>query len=151
MEDKKKNNGGRPTKYKEEFVEQGKFLTKKGATDAELAQFFKVKEQTINNWKDDHPEFFESIKAGKEFYDNGQVENALLQRALGYSHEDVHISNFRGDITITDIIKHYPPDTRALELWLTNRDSNRWQNKKHLEITKPLDDSDIDEILDADD
>ena len=56
---------GRPTNYKKEYDEQAYKLCLLGATDKEMADFFNVKEQTINNWKKNHPSFFESIKRGK--------------------------------------------------------------------------------------
>lgn len=116
-----------PTKYKEEFKEQVKKLCKLGATDIEIADFFNVSEKTINNWKKEYPEFLQSIREGKEHHDNERAESALLSRALGYSHDDVHITSYQGEITETPIVKHYPPDTKALEMWLTNRNPERWK------------------------
>jgi len=46
------------------------------------------------------------------------IYTALYKRAIGYSHPDVHISNYQGEITITDIIKHYPPETQAAREYL---------------------------------
>ena len=54
--------GGRPSKYKKEYAEQAYKFCLLGATDARLGEFFGVSEQTINAWKDAHPEFLESIK-----------------------------------------------------------------------------------------
>ncbi|WP_445366188.1 hypothetical protein ACJJJB_10210 [Microbulbifer sp. ANSA001] len=51
--------------YREEFAEKTEKLCKLGLTDKELGEFFEVTEQTINNWKNKHSEFFESIKRGK--------------------------------------------------------------------------------------
>lgn len=41
------------------------------------------------------------------------IYNALYKRSMGYSHPDVHISNYQGVITVTKITKHYPPETQA--------------------------------------
>lgn len=57
------------------------------------------------------------------------VAESLYKRALGYSHPDVHISNFQGMITVTDIVKHYPPDTGAAFIWLKNRQPHKWKDK----------------------
>ncbi len=57
---------GRPTRYKAEYTEQAFKLCLLGATDANLADFFEVSEKTINTWKDAHPEFLQSLKAGKD-------------------------------------------------------------------------------------
>ena len=56
---------GRPTDYKPEYIDQAFRLCLLGATDKEMANFWGVEESTINNWKLAHPEFLESIKAGK--------------------------------------------------------------------------------------
>src|ERR1051325_6581857 len=81
---------GRPTEYKPEYCVQVEKLCKLGATDKELADFFDVTEQTINNWKSEHDEFFESIKRGKVLAD-AEVANKLYHRAIGYSHDAVKI------------------------------------------------------------
>lgn len=47
----------RPSKFTDAMPEQARFLAEKGCTDAEIAAFFKVTEQTVNNWKIAHPEF----------------------------------------------------------------------------------------------
>ncbi|MCG8643425.1 MAG: hypothetical protein MI862_27100 [Desulfobacterales bacterium] len=46
-------------------------------------------------------------RSGKQ---RANVLGALYKRAVGYSHPDVHISVYQGDVIITDITKHYPPD-----------------------------------------
>ncbi len=119
---------GRPSKYKPEYCEQAAKLCALGATDREVADFFKVTEQTINNWKTAFPEFFESLKLAKEEADK-RVEKSLYRRALGYSHDGVHISNFQGAITKTPIVEHYPPDTTACIFWLKNRKPEEWRDK----------------------
>jgi hypothetical protein len=117
---------GRPSKYRPEFAEQARKLSMLGLTDAEMAIFFEVKEQTINNWKNDYPEFFDSLKAGKGLAD-AEVVASLYQRALGYSHPEDDIRSIGGDIVITPTIKHYPPDTTACIFWLKNRQPSKWR------------------------
>lgn len=118
----------RPSKFTDEMTVQARFLAEKGCTDAEIASFFKVTEQTVNNWKISHPEFFESLKLGKEVADQ-KVERSLFERATGFSHPDTHISNFQGDITVTPLVKHYAPDTTACIFWLKNRKPAEWRDK----------------------
>lgn len=127
---------GRPTDYKEEYNLQAEKLCKLGATDKELADFFGVTEQTINNWKNEHEQFFESLKKGKELAD-AEVADKLYKRATGYSHEDVDIKMYEGGIIETPLVKHYPPDTTAAIFWLKNRQPVKWRDKQvqELEIT----------------
>lgn len=112
--------GGRPTKYQVRYAKEALKLCKLGALDRELCEFFEVSEPTLNLWKIEHPEFSKALKVGKAEPDE-RVKRSLYQRACGYSHPDVHISNFQGAITVTPIIKHYPPDTTACIFWLKNR------------------------------
>lgn len=123
---------GQPTKYKPEYNVQVKVLTEKGFTDKEIAKVFSVKEQTINNWKIAYPLFFESLKAGKVIADQ-KVVQSLYERALGYSHPEVHITNYQGKITKTQIIKHYPPDPTSMIFWLKNRVPDEWRDKQSIE------------------
>ncbi|WP_300485812.1 hypothetical protein [Methylobacter sp.] len=47
----KKHPGGRPTAYKPEYAEQAYNYSLLGATDKQLAEFFRVSVRTINAWK----------------------------------------------------------------------------------------------------
>lgn len=125
---------GRPTDYREEYNLQAEKFCKLGATDKDLADLFDVTETTINNWKIDFPAFFESIKKGKAIAD-AEVAEKLFQRATGYSHPDVDIKAFEGQIIVTDIVKHYPPDTTAAIFWLKNRKSSQWRDKQEIDQT----------------
>ncbi len=120
---------GQPTKYKPEFCEQAAKLCKLGATDRELADFFGVRESTLNNWKVAHPEFMEALKRGKDESDN-RVEQSLYRRALGYSHDAVKILMTKdGDVYREEYVEHYPPDTVACIFWLKNRRPDAWRDK----------------------
>lgn len=129
--------GGRPTKYKPEYVEQGKKLAQLGATDAEMADFFQVAISTLALWKVQHQEFSDALKLGKDVADK-RVEEALYNRALGYSHEETDIRVVDGVITETPMIKHYAPDTTAAIFWLKNRKPTEWRDKQEIEISGSL-------------
>lgn len=118
----------RPSRYKAEYAEQAEKLCRLGATDRELADFFGVTEQTVNNWKRDHPEFFESLKRGKVLAD-AEVADKLFKRATGYSHPAVKIFNDQGTPLEVPYTEHYPPDTTAAIFWLKNRQKDKWRDK----------------------
>lgn len=125
--------GGRPSKYKPEFVEQARKLCLLGATDRELADFFGVTDVTLNTWKLRHPEFLESLKLGKEAAD-ARVEKSLYHRARGYSHDAVKILMTKdGDVYREEYVEHYPPDTTACIFWLKNRKTADWRDKQEVE------------------
>jgi len=123
---------GRPTKYKPEYSEQTYKLCLLGATDIELADFFDVAESTIHLWKIEHPDFSESIKRGKVQAD-ATVAESLYKRANGYEHPEVDIKMYEGQIIMTDITKHYPPDTAACFIWLKNRRTADWRDKQEIQ------------------
>jgi hypothetical protein len=120
---------GRPTSYREEYAEQVLKLCRLGATDRELANFFAVSEQTINAWKDAHPEFLESLKAGKAKAD-AEVADKLFRRATGYSHEAVKIFMPSGasEPVYAAYTEHYAPDPTSCIFWLKNRRPDLWRD-----------------------
>jgi hypothetical protein len=126
------NKGGRPTKYKEEYNEQAEKLCKLGATDQELADFFEVDVSTINNWKIDYPQFFESIKKGKILADSNVAER-LYQRALGFEHDSEEIKVADGAVIRVPTRKIYPPDPTAAIFWLKNRQPEKWRDKQEVQ------------------
>lgn len=138
---------GRPTEYRPEYCTQVEKLCKLGATDKEIADFFEVTEQTINNWKSEHDEFFESIKKGKIIAD-ANVADRLYQRAMGYTHDAVKIFPSGGEAEdkegnkvkgplIVPYQEHYPPDTVAAIFWLKNRQKDKWRDKQEVDVRTP--------------
>lgn len=128
---------GRPSKIHSIDLKEITFCAAKGYTDKQFAKIFGVTEQTINNWKNDYPVFFESLKDGKLLAD-AKVEASLYQRACGYSHPEVHITNYLGKIKCTPIIKHYPPDPTSMIFWLKNRKKDEWRDKHEIDVNNYL-------------
>ena len=126
--------GGQPTKYKVSYNEDVYKLCLLNSTDKQIADILNISEATLNNWKQEHPKFLESIKEGKEKADS-TIAESLYNRAKGYSHEDTHISNYKGEITTTEITKHYPPDTAAAFIWLKNRRPEKWRDKTEVKYS----------------
>jgi len=120
--------GGRPSSYKPEYCIQAKKLCDLGAIDKQLADFFEVSTQTLNAWKEKHPEFLASLKDSKAHFD-ARIERSLAERALGYSHMEDKIFNNSGEALIVSTMKHYPPDTTACIFWLKNRMRSEWCDK----------------------
>lgn len=126
---------GRPSKYADvkQRLDEVRKLAERGWTDAEMADFFEVTEQTWNNWKGAHPEFFEALKEWKASAD-ARVERSLYERAVGYSHHEDKIFNDSGEAMIVPTRKHYPPDTTAAIFWLKNRKKDEWRDKHEVEV-----------------
>lgn len=119
---------GRPTDFRDKYIEQAYKLALLGATDADLADFFEVTETTINNWKIEHPLFFESLKAGKQEAD-ANVAKSLYNRALGYDIEEEKVFNANGSPLIVKTKKHYPADPTSIIYWLKNRQPKKWRDR----------------------
>lgn len=121
---------GAPTKYSRAFNKQATKLCLLGATDKDLADFFEVTEQTINNWKREHPSFFESIKKGKVVADMN-VGERLYTRAMGYRYKEVTKEKGKnGKLVVTkEITKEQPPDPASIFFYLKNRKPKQWRDK----------------------
>lgn len=160
------NEGGRPTLYKEEYNNIAYVLCLRGATDAELADAFDVDERTINNWKEAHEEFFQSIKKGKSYAD-AVIAQSLYERAKGCVvkvQQAIKLTtkeqavNKDGEptrgftqterIEIVALENEIPPDTTAAIFWLKNRQPKEWRDKQEIATTvtveQPLFDLDDD-------
>ena len=123
---------GRPSKYRPEFDELAYKFCLLGATDERLAQLLEVSQRTIDAWKQEYPDFAEALRRGKAIAD-AEVAQSLYRRATGFSHPDVHVSNYQGEITVTPLTKHYPPDVTACIFWLKNRERGNWRNSENAE------------------
>ena len=118
---------GRPSRYKKEYAEQARKLCLLGYKDTQLADFFEIQESTLNNWKKKHPEFMESLKAGKDLADV-EVADTLYNRALGkVKVSEDKISN-SGELIKTE--RELAPDVTSMIFWLKNRQPELWRDKK---------------------
>lgn len=134
-EGEQKNPVGRPTLYKPEYAQQVYELALLGLTDVEMARVFNVDERTLNNWKQNHPEFFQSMLDGKDSAD-AKVAAKLFQRAIGYEHRAVKIvaDAKTGADHQVQYTERYPPDTTAAIFWLKNRQKAKWRDKTEQEV-----------------
>lgn len=125
---------GRPTAYLPAYAEQARRLAMLGLTDVEMAEFFGVSERTLNTWKKAHPDFLQSLKAGKIEADT-HVAAGLYQSAIG-GHivtETREQEAPDGSITRTTETKQVPPNVTAQVFWLKNRQPARWRDKQEIQ------------------
>jgi hypothetical protein len=118
---------GRPSKWDPRFVQQAFSLALLGLDDAEMAAVLGVSERTLNTWKHKHPEFLQSLKAGKDRAD-AQVAVSLYRRATGYEWEEealVRVQRNQPPVIMT-VKRKVPPDTTAAIFWLKNRQRRHW-------------------------
>jgi hypothetical protein len=100
--------------------------------------FFGICLQTLNTWKQVHPEFLDSMNRGKIIAD-AEVADKLYHRACGYSHEAVKIFMPAGapEPVYAPYTEHYPPDTMAATRWLGNRQRRLWSERTEVAVTGP--------------
>jgi hypothetical protein len=132
---------GRPSVYDtEQHPRLARELTGKGWTLADLAEAFDVARSTIQEWQANHTEFAVAIRLGREDATD-KVERALFERATGYSHKEEKLLVVGGGqgmgaaVERHETVAHYPPDTKAAQLWLNNLRADRWKDKQHVEMT----------------
>ena len=135
MAKKKKEKGerGRPTKFNEFYEALILRLASIGLTEDQLAAAVDVTKATLWRWKKERPEFFENLIRSKRNA-NRTVEASLYQAATGYSHpEDKIFMTKTGVIKVVPTVKYYPPDVKAIKMWLINRDPEKWRDRSEVE------------------
>lgn len=103
-----------------------------GLIDEQIAENAGITPSTLYEWKKKYPDISEAIKKGKEVVDI-QVENALLKRALGYSHKETKTEETADGDKVTVTVKEVVPDTTAQIFWLKNRRPDKWRDKQDIE------------------
>lgn len=124
---------GRPTGYKPEYTEIAKSLCLRGFTDEEIADTFSITVRTLYRWRAKYPDFCQSMVTGKDSPDD-RVERSLYQRAIGYSYDAEKVTKL-GEVVTYKV--HVPPDPTSLKFWLMNRRSDKWRERKELEVGRP--------------
>lgn len=124
---KKKHAGGRPSKYPTIDLKEVEKLAGFGLIDTQIADFLDISEKTINVYKKT-PKFLQALKRGK-VKANLVVEKSLFHRANGYSHKELYITQYKGQIITEEIVKHYPPDPTSMIFWLKNRKREQWADR----------------------
>jgi len=133
-----KNKGGRPTKFKEDYIRQAYVACNtSGMTDLQLADLFGVTEKTIYNWKAEQPEFLQAIKKGKDEFDCKTAEESLKKLIEGYDYQEAKvITDGEGKVIRKEMTKkHVSPNPGSLCFFLKNRNPSRWRDMKAIELT----------------
>jgi hypothetical protein len=126
--------GGRPTSYQDRYAEDARKLCELGATDIDLADFFKVSDRTIYRWAAQHEAFCQALKAGKAVADE-RVERSLYHKAVGYTFDSEKVFQHQGAIVRAKTREHVAPDTTAAIFWLKNRKQAEWRDISRTELT----------------
>lgn len=128
----KKGAGGRPSKYTARFhVPLAKRLTLLGQTIVQIAEAFEVAEDTIYEWRKQHPQFSEAITCARAEAD-AQVAEAMFNSALGKWVKETKTRVMKGKngdevIEETTTKRFINPDVGAQKHWLHNRQNTLWK------------------------
>ncbi len=97
-----------------------------GATNEELAAFFNVNPDTIQQWLIEKPSFRKQVNRGREAAD-ARVARALYSRAVGVTVKKERAFLVRGEVKTLKLKEELPPDVNAAALWLSNRQRSKWR------------------------
>ena len=133
---KKKNLGGRPTKWKPEFMEQGKELVLSGFTHVKLAKFFKITTETLYQWIKENREFSDTLGKARDDYQTGKVEKSLHRRANGFRYtERIREPDESGKmVVVRETSRMALPETPAIIFVLKNRKGERWKDRTEVDV-----------------
>lgn len=115
----KEKKKGRPTKYNPDTHDDKAYdCAVSGMIDTEIAKELGIHVSTLYEWIHKHDGLRESVEKGKKSADR-RVKEALYKRAIGYFDET-------GEF--------HPPDVRAQQYWLNNRDPDKWRNNHNVNL-----------------
>lgn len=121
------------THVESRFVEIEDWL-RNGATEKEVAKRLGIAYSTFREYKKAHTALSALLKNTRAYVD-GEVENTLLKRALGYDVEEVTQEIYPDQSKhIKKVARHIPPDITAMIFWLKNRRPEKWRDKPKDEI-----------------
>lgn len=97
---------------------------------------------TLSKWRRQSPELDKALTITEDLVD-GQVEGALLRRALGYDYFEETWApdpDTGREVLTKKVRKHVPADVKAIAMWLFNRRGDAW---RAMQPQLPADDGDI--------
>lgn len=132
---------GRPTKLTDEKIELAIKLRERGFSIAEIATSLGVTEQILylkNSEWEKLRQRLNLIKSKQELERISKVEKSLFKRSIGYKTKEVREmfdeqGNKTGKIITT---KEVPPDVKAQQFFLINRDPDNWKSAPESEMTE---------------
>lgn len=123
---------GRPTAYRPGYAKIIGQMCEDGATDQEVADFFRISLSTLFAWKHAQPELQETMLPAKAKADD-RVTRSLYHRAVGYERDDVKIFMAAGEPVLVPYRQYFPPDVDAAFKWLKNRRPKEWRDVQQIE------------------
>jgi hypothetical protein len=133
-------------RYRPNFADLARKYALLGCQDEKIAELLGVTQAMFARWVAMFPEFAGMLVEGRQLAD-AEVAQALYQSAVGYSHTAVKFwlskaKDAEGNETVEVIEKvyteHFPPNVKAAETWLFNRQPDHWRNSTHQTVEGSL-------------
>lgn len=105
-----------------------------GLTDIEISGALDISEDTFYAWKRKYPAFSEGVNEGK-LYADAEIANSVYNRARGMTVKSTKAVALRDRVEVVEVEDFLPPDVAAARYWLNNRQPNRWQDRKNVEVS----------------
>lgn len=116
-----------------------------GLSDAQIAHNIGIAPKTLYEWINKYSEFSKAYKKGTEV-STYEVENALYKSALGMEvteTELTEVKDMNGE-TVQKVLKqrkrYIPPNLGSIIFILKNRRSDKWRDKREIELPEAPDD-----------
>lgn len=127
-----------------------------------LAKILGITQSRARTLYRNDPNFRDAITLGRDQFNGGAIEKALVQRALGYEYEerteeDVEVFG-KGPLGVTVKVpahkttvykRQRAPDVGAIIFFLSNRLPDRWQNRWKMESERTVNSNTSIELLNA--
>ncbi len=107
-------------------------LSQAGHTKEFIASFFGIDQDEFKRWMLKHPSLVKALEV-KDPEKVKNVESCLYHRAIGYSllERKVEGVDDKTGLPIVDSkVKQLPPDMDAIKFYLTNKDPEKWKNRR---------------------
>lgn len=130
---KKKNKGGRPSKFPEivKFLPGITQALEMGHSEKVVCKMYNISLPTLEKYKEEDKEFFCKIRDAKQKA-NFQVHSGIFKRAVGYTYEEKTYEN--GKLK-KRVVKELPPDGGMLTLYAKNHMNDIYKDRQELDIS----------------
>lgn len=129
----KRTKPGPKTGYRSDLDEKVYKLALYGLTDREITEVLDIRMGTWDQWKRKNPSLQAALDKGRLIADI-EVAQSLYRRAVGFEINTEQIVSTREGIIRVPTRTYYPPDMKAVQMWLSNRSKGRWKTMTHHKV-----------------
>lgn len=119
------NNWGKVVKWNPENSHTVYLMALLGATDSQMAEVLDVPVDTINRWKNSHPEFMEALSRGK-MKANMKVAESFYHNCIDRWIEEEQVHVWKGKIIKTKVKRFIQGDKWAQTKFLAIKHPEQW-------------------------